>query len=79
MSARVIPLLRTPEEVVRLPCLICQTPRLHTELGLFTTDLSAEFGMGEGTLIQNVRYCLDNSDCRGGAQTARLLGERVAL
>ncbi len=59
------------EEHVRCSC--CQRTRCWTELGIFTTDLSSDFDLADGTLVQTVLYCRDDSDCRGTAQTLRLI------
>ena len=54
-------------------CLCCGRRRSSTELGIFTTDLSSEFDLADGTLTQTVLYCRDDSECRGAAQTLRLI------
>ena len=59
------------EEDVRCTC--CGRTRACSELGSFTTDLSSEFDLAEGTLTQTVLYCRDDSECRGTAQTLRLI------
>src|SRR6266478_4200981 len=56
-----------------MPCLCCGRSRSWTELGTFTTDLSSEFDLADGTLMQTVLYCRDDSECRGTAQTLRLI------
>jgi hypothetical protein len=58
-------------EHVRCSC--CQRTRRLTELGTFTTDLSSDFDLADGTLVQTVLYCRDDSECRGTAQTLRLI------
>jgi hypothetical protein len=58
-------------EHVRCSC--CGRTRSWTELGTFTTDLSSDFDLADGTLTQTVLYCRDDSDCRGTAQTLRLI------
>ena len=58
-------------ETVRCSC--CGRTRSWTELGMFTTDLSSEFDLAEGAVTQTVVYCRDDSDCRGTAQTLRLI------
>jgi hypothetical protein len=61
-------------------CSCCGRMRPWTELGTFTTDFSFELGLAAGTLTQTVLYCRDASDCRGAAQTLRLIvpGEPLA-
>jgi transposase-like protein len=54
-------------------CSCCGRTRFWTELATFTTDLSSEFDLAPGTLTQMVLYCRDDSECRGTAQTLRLL------
>ena len=54
-------------------CLCCGRTRSWNALGTFTTDLSFDFGLAHGTLTQTVLYCRDDSDCRGTAQTLRLI------
>jgi hypothetical protein len=54
-------------------CLCCGRMRSWTELGTFTTDLSSDFDLADGTLTQTVLYCRDDSECRGSAQTLRLI------
>ena len=59
-------------------CSCCERTRFRTELGTFTTDLSSEFDLADGTLTQTVVYCRDDSECRGTAQTLHLIqGEPV--
>lgn len=59
-------------------CTCCGRTRSCTELGVFTTDLSPDFDLADGTLMQTVLYCRDDSDCRGTAQTLRLIPTAVA-
>ena len=54
-------------------CSCCGRRGSEIELGTFTTDLSSEFDLADGTLIQTVLYCREDSDCRGTAQTLRLI------
>ena len=54
-------------------CSCCGRTRFWTELGTFTTDISFEFDLADGTLTQTVLYCRDDSGCRGTAQTLRLI------
>ena len=54
-------------------CSCCGRTRFWTELGTFTTDLSSDFNLADGTLTQTVLYCSDDSECRGTAQTFRLI------
>ncbi len=64
---------RRKEVGEQMPCLCCGRTRSWTELGTFTTDLSSEFDLADGTLMQTVLYCRDDSECRGTAQTLRLI------
>ncbi len=59
----------------QVPCSCCKRSRCVTELGTFTTDLSSDFDLADGTLVQTVLYCRDDSECRGTAQTLRLIHE----
>ena len=61
------------KEIGELRCSCCGPPRSGIELGTFTTDLSFDFGLTDSTLTQTVLYCCDDSDCRGTAQTLRLI------
>jgi hypothetical protein len=62
------------EEVGRhVRCSCCGRTRFWTELSTFTTDLSSDFDLAAGTLTQTVLYCRDDSECRGIAQTLRLI------
>jgi hypothetical protein len=54
-------------------CSCCGRARCLIELGIFTTDLSSDFDLADGTLVQTVLYCRDDSECRGTAQTLRLI------
>ena len=54
-------------------CSCCGRTRSWTEFGTFTTDLSSEFDLPRGTLTQTVLYCPDDPECRGTAQTLRLI------
>ena len=58
-------------EQVRCSCF--GRTRSWAELGTFTTDLSPDFDLADGTLTQTVLYCRDDSECRGTAQTLRLI------
>ena len=49
-------------------CEICQSIRPDALIGIHTVDASAEAGMPTGTLVRNVRYCVDRPSCREGAQ-----------
>lgn len=60
-------------------CSCCGRTRFWTELGTFTTDLSLDFNLADGTLTQTVLYCRDDSGCRGTAQTLRLIPTPVAV
>jgi hypothetical protein len=57
-------------------CHICGQERPDDKILVYTTDLSAEFGLQYGTLRQNVRYCEDNPACILGAQTKRLINAK---
>ncbi len=61
-----------------VPCTCCGRTRSCTELGIFTTDLSSDFDLADGTLTQTVLYCRDDSECRGTAQTLRLIPTAAA-
>ena len=62
------------KEVARhVRCSCCRRRRSWTELSAFTTDLSSDFDLADGTLTQTVLYCRDDSECRGAAQTLRLI------
>jgi hypothetical protein len=54
-------------------CSCCGRTRSWTDLETFTTDLSSDFDLAAGTLTQTVLYCRDDSECRGTAQTLRLI------
>ena len=60
-------------------CSCCRRTRRLTELGTFTTDLSSDFDLAEGTLVQTELYCRDDSECRGTAQTLRLIPDALAV
>lgn len=57
----------------QMRCSCCGRTRFWTEVGAFTTDLSSDFDLADGTLMQTVLYCRDDSECRGTAQTLRLI------
>jgi hypothetical protein len=57
----------------QMRCSCCGRTRFWIEVGTFTTDLSSDFDLADGTLIQTVLYCRDDSECRGTAQTLRLI------
>jgi len=72
--------VRRKEVGEHVRCSCCERTRFWTELGTFTTDLSSEFNLAAGTLTQTVLYCRDDSECRGTAQTLRLIhSARVPL
>ena len=64
---------RRKEVGAHVRCSCCGRTRSWTELGTFTTDFSFDFGLAAGTLTQTVLYCRDASECRGTAQTLRLI------
>lgn len=57
----------------RVRCSCCGRTRFWTDLGTFTTDLSSDFDLADGTLTQTVLYCRHDSECRGTSQTLRLI------
>ncbi len=54
-------------------CSCCERTRCLADIGTFTTDLSSDFDLADGMLVQTVLYCRDDSECRGTAQTLRLI------
>ena len=64
---------RRKEGGEHMSCLCCGRTRSWTELGTFTTDLSSDCDLVDGALTQTVLYCRDDSECRGTAQTLRLI------
>lgn len=49
-------------------CHLCHRDRPAHEIGAFSRDVGPELG-SELEVMQTVHFCLDNPDCRGGAQT----------
>jgi len=44
-------------------CHICGDKRPDDKINVRSLDTSKEFGLKDGTMSQNVRYCNDNPDC----------------
>jgi hypothetical protein len=59
-------------------CHICKEERPDDKIGVFSTDLSSEYGFPLGTLTQNVRYCVDDPTCTSGAKAKRLVFHAMA-
>ena len=54
-------------------CHVCNRERSDAQISVVTTDMSAERGLPEGTIKQNVKYCNDDADCTEKAKTHRLI------
>jgi len=57
-------------------CHICGENRPDAKISVFKTDLSAKHNLPPGTVMQNTRYCNDNSDCVEGAKTHEFFGKK---
>lgn len=53
---------------VRWMCHICGRERSDEHISVYTSDLSSQFNLPEGTMKQNVRYCNDRDSCIEGAK-----------
>jgi len=42
---------------------------------VFTRDVSAGYGVAEGTLVEHIRYCVDAPACIAGAKDVHLIKE----
>lgn len=54
-------------------CHICKQERSDDKVSVHKRDVSQEYEVPFGTIIENVRYCNDNPDCIEKAQTFRFL------
>lgn len=52
-------------------CHICGAQRPDGQIAVMSRDTSAEYGLPEGTMRQNVRYCANNPSCQEQAKTFR--------
>lgn len=68
---RVVGLVTAGEQMITWTCHICGRERPDELIGVCCTDISAELGMPAGTMGQNVRYCLDEPECREKAKEFR--------
>lgn len=50
-------------------CHICGIERDDADIGVHQTDISELRGFAKGTILHNVRYCLDNERCVRAAQS----------
>jgi len=50
-------------------CHVCKEVRPNAAISVFKKDTSAELNLPPGHVVQNVRYCNDNSDCTEKAKT----------
>jgi hypothetical protein len=66
----------------RLPlcwsCDVCQDWRPDAKISVFTTEVSALYGLQPGVMRENVRYCNDRPECIAQARTKRLIELRLA-
>ena len=54
-------------------CHVCGEERPDACISVRSTDMSNEYGLPIGTMMQNVRYCNDNKECIEGSKTKKLL------
>ncbi len=54
-------------------CHICHRERPDAMIGVYKSDLSADWGLPPGTMLQNVRYCLDDPACVEASKTFRFV------
>lgn len=52
-------------------CHICHEERPDAAIGVRATDVSEEHGLPKGTMLQNVRYCVDRPACAAAAPSFR--------
>lgn len=52
-------------------CHVCGRTRPDEMISVYQTDISAEHGLAPGTVLQNVRYCLDQPGCVAGVRDFR--------
>ena len=48
-------------------CMVCGDRRPDDKISVYKTDQSKAFGLPEGSVQQNVRYCNDRKPCIDGA------------
>ena len=56
-------------------CHVCGRERPDELLAVFTRDVSAGYGVAEGTLVEHIRYCVDAPACIAGAKDVHLIKE----
>lgn len=49
-------------------CYICGRERPDARISVFKIDLRFDYGLPEGAMQQNIRYCNDNPDCTEKAE-----------
>jgi hypothetical protein len=59
-------------------CHVCGEERPDARISVFTTDVSALFGLPAGTVKENVRYCNDRPECVAQGRTKRMVELRRA-
>lgn len=75
MPIRGVPRSSTKEVImITWKCHICGEERPDHLIGVHVTDVSSRYGLREGTMKMNVRYCIDNPECVKKAPDFDLLG-----
>lgn len=54
-------------------CHVCGDERPDRNVSVYSLDISAEHGLREGIMVQNVRYCKDRPRCVRRAPKVRLV------
>jgi len=55
-----------------LKCNVCGKERQEVFIDILKKDRSAEWGLSEGTYIENIKFCNDKPECFFGAEKVRL-------
>ena len=58
-----------------MKCHVCGRERPEEMTEVFTRDVSAGYGVAEGTLVEHIRYCVDAPACIAGAKDVHLIKE----
>jgi len=58
-------------------CDVCGKERQEAFIDVLKKDRSSEWGLSEGSLTENIKFCNDKSSCFFGVEKVRLIPKKV--
>ena len=58
-------------------CDVCGKERQEAFIDVLKKDRSSEWGLPEGSLTENIKFCNDKPSCFFGAEKVRLISKKV--